>query len=646
MRERFAPVWKRLPTKIAGALAGLLLLALAAIGSTLYLSSQLDGSSAAIRDSASLRVHSDRLTILLARRMDASDRPELQSALATEMSAINAAFVALAHGEPRRPTGLPSNDSIRATFDKISQHWQTGLQPLASTIIAGPPDAGRQAWQAYQPQADDFVKQVDQLVRQIEQDGGQRTIWLRSFQWLAVALAVSVVVTLMYLLFLLMAVPMMRLRQGMQRMAEGDFSIRLTVESRDEFGQLSKDFNQLADRLQVLYGSLEDRVRIKTAALADQNRELALLYDSAAFLQLPQSLEAMCGGFLQRLRQYFEADGGSVRVLDHRHGNIHMVVHQGMPSQLMEAERCMKVGECLCGEAVEKKVSMVYDLRKIDREQKLQCHREGFTMVSAFHIHAQQQYLGMFNLHFRQQKTITEREKALLETLGQLLGIAIENLRLATREREMAMLEERNLVAQGLHDSIAQGLSFLNIQVQMLEGSLRDGKPEEAAGIVPALRAGVQESYDDVRELLQNFRTRLAEEDLIGALKSTLEKFRRQTGIEAELIANGDGVPLPREQQLQVLFIAQEALSNIRKHASASKVAVQIEDRQDFVLSIRDNGVGFDQAALEQRHDSHVGLKIMRERAQRIEATLNVTSAPGQGAVVCLQLLQEQRRAA
>jgi two-component system nitrate/nitrite sensor histidine kinase NarX len=261
-----------------------------------------------------------------------------------------------------------------------------------------------------------------------------------------------------------------------------------------------------------------------------------------------------------------------------------------------------------------------------------------------FHIHARQQHLGFFNLHFRQPKTFDDRERALLETLGQLLGVAIENLRLGEREREIAVSEERNLMAQGLHDSIAQGLNYLNLQVQMLDQSLAQGAIEDVAAIVPALRTGVQESYADVRELLLNFRSGLVEGDLLGSLQNAVEKFRRQTGIAAELIADKDGAPFPREQQLQLLFIVQEALSNVRKHAQASQVRIELQDRQDFTLTIADNGRGFDPAVQREDSDSHVGIHIMRERAQRIAATLEVHSTSRSGTTVMLHLPQALRR--
>ena len=123
------------------------------------------------------------------------------------------------------------------------------------------------------------------------------------------------------------------------------------------------------------------------------------------------------------------------------------------------------------------------------------------------------------------------QEKSLLETIGQHLGVAIENQRLRSREKELAVFEERNLLAQELHDSIAQGLAFLNIQVQLLQDSLRKGNLEEAMQTAGQLREGVQESYDDVREFLVHFRTRVLQSDLDTAIANTLTKFEVQTGI-------------------------------------------------------------------------------------------------------------------
>jgi len=633
------PARQKLSSKIVTALLGFLALALIAIGLTLFLSWQLEGSAGAINDTGSLRMRSYRLSLLL------SDPASPQGAAAAELEAIGRTLVQLERGDPQRPLFLPPRAEIQREFNQISQSWRGAMRPAAEALLARP-DTAQAAWPAFRQMTEQFVVRVDGLVRMIEHDSEHRTFWLRASQMVLLGMAICGTVSIIYLLFMLIVEPVTRLHEGMQRMTDEDFEVRLAVESEDEFGQLALGFNAMADRLQELYGNLEERVRSKTAALEEQNRELALLFDSAAFLQRPEPLEVLCEGFMERISAYFEADGGSVRVLDADRGNVHMVVHHGLSAELVESEHCLKVGDCLCGEAVEKKITVVHDLRKMDRAKNLKCHREGFVTVSIFQVRAHEQHLGVFNLHFRKAKVFSKHEEALLETLGQLLGIAVENLRLAAREREMAISEERNLVAQGLHDSIAQGLNFLNLQVQMLDASMQEERYEEVSEIVPALRAGVQESYEDVRELLLNFRSRLMKDDLIGSLQTTIDKFQRQTGIAAELSADVDGAPFPREQQLQLLFIVQEALSNIRKHALASRVEVRLEDKKDFRLTIRDNGVGFDEATLLAKKDTHVGLNIMRERAQRVEATFDVSSVPGQGTTVTLQLGQAQRRAA
>ncbi len=637
----------KLATKIVGALVGFLLLALAAILSTLYLSWQLEGSAAAINDTGSVRMNSYRLAMVLSQ--SAAGDTAAPGAAGAQIVTIDRTLAQLRQGDPQRPLLLPPTAAIRAEFERISAQWQTALRPGALAILRLDGQRRSDAVAKFQPEADRFVERVNALVQLIERDSEARTFWLRGSQLALLALALVGTVSLIYLMFSLIIEPVTRLDEGMRRMKENDFSVRLAVDSGDEFGQLAQGFNQMADQVQTVYGSLEGLVAVKTAKLEHQNRELALLYDASAFLQRPQPLEPLCQGLLQRICEYFSADGGSVRVLDASRNNLHMVVHQGISPELIEREHCIKVGDCLCGEAVQRKVTVIHDLRKMDKAHELACHREGFSTVSVFHIYAQQQHLGFFNLHFRKVKTFDAREQSLLETLGQLLGTAVENLRLASREREMAVSEERNLVAQGLHDSIAQGLNFLNLQVQMLDQSVKDHKPgniADIAEIVPLLRAGVQESYEDVRELLHNFRSRLVEGNLIAALETTVDKFRRQTGIVAELVADVDGAPFPREQQLQILFIVQEALSNVRKHAEASRVSVRLEDRLDFTLTIQDNGNGFDPALIEGKGDAHVGIHIMRERAQRIAAELAISSVPGKGTGIILTLPHALRRAA
>jgi len=143
--------------------------------------------------------------------------------------------------------------------------------------------------------------------------------------------------------------------------------------------------------------------------------------------------------------------------------------------------------------------------------------------------------------------------------------------------------------------------------------------------------------YADVRELLVHFRTRANQEDIEVALRSTLSKFEHQTGIAAELAISGHGLPLAADVQIQVLHMVQEALSNVRKHSQAHRVQLRVQ-RHPWSFEVQDDGVGFDTSAQRSPDSLHVGLGIMRERAQGIGATVQVQSAPGQGTTVRIAL--------
>ncbi|MEO6972302.1 MAG: ATP-binding protein, partial [Rhodoferax sp.] len=132
-------------------------------------------------------------------------------------------------------------------------------------------------------------------------------------------------------------------------------------------------------------------------------------------------------------------------------------------------------------------------------------------------------------------------------------------------------------------------------------------------------------------------RTRTNTEDIEPALAATLQKFEHQSGLKTKLQTTGYGVPLPPDLQIQVLHIVQEALSNVRKHARASQVWLDVHQQPEWRFEVRDDGIGFevDPSAVE---NNHVGLRIMAERAERIGAQLDVVSTRGRGTSVVLTL--------
>ena len=630
------PIRKRLTFRILLATVTGLGLTLLAIAYTLLLSWELEGGGAAINEAGSLRMRSYRLALEM-------QQGQATSTIEKELVQFNQILSELHTGDPKRPLFLPLTPHIREQMRRVQDDWQQHLEVNARAALNQDNVIRQQALATYAKELPAFVDKINNLVSLVEIELAEKTTWLRLCQTALVFLALAASVALLYLLYLWILGPVSRIQSGIASMSNDDLNVRLPVETEDEFGVLAQAYNTMADHVKSVHRTLEERVAEKTAKLTAQNHEVSTLYDVAGFLAGPHAIEELCRGFLCRIMQRMEADGGTVRILDLGNNNLHITVHEGISEKMVEQEHCIKTEDCLCGAATHQGIILVKDFRQMDPLKHYRCQDEGFFSLAVFQILARDEVIGSFSLHFSKEREISSEERRLLETLGKNLGAAIENQRLIAREKEFAVSQERNLLAQGLHDSIAQGLNFLNLQVQMLEDSLKRQDMEEIRDIMPLLRAGVQESYEDVRELLLNFRTRMRDSNLESEIRNVVTKFQRQTGVHGEVQVNGTGAPLAPEQQLQVLFILQEALSNVRKHAQAKLVKVMVDNQRDFLLTVSDDGLGFDRHSVHHKGDGHVGLRIMQERAERLSAQFHIDSKPGKGTSIALHLLRQER---
>ncbi|HJW24084.1 MAG TPA: type IV pili methyl-accepting chemotaxis transducer N-terminal domain-containing protein [Rhodocyclaceae bacterium] len=642
------PKLQRLSSKIIGMLVIFFLCAITAISLTLLISWQLEGGAAAINDAGSQRMRSYRIGHLLGRGVYGNEQAAIvASEVGAEMERFEKVLRDLEMGDPVRPLSPPRDAEVYQGVRAVKEQWNGNIRPILRDYLRATERAGREeALARYDGEVVRFVAGINNLVLRMESNYAFNATLLRTCQIGLAMLAVIGTAILIRFFFVLVIRPVDHLQNGIRRMSGDDFSVRLPVETQDEFGVLANGFNRLAEHLQEVYATLEERVQTKTRSLAEKNRELEVLYETAAFLNEPDSIEELCKGFVQRMKRAMGARAGAVRLCVGGSDEVFMLSHEGLSEEFVAGELALPCGFCLCGEAIEQGCSFVVDTTEPPPGLVLQtCVKAGFRTATAFTISYKKETLGLFNLYFDQPRKFTEQEVHLLETLGQHLGVAVENQRLHSRERELAVSEERNLLAQELHDSIAQGLAFLNIQAQLLQDSLKKKNIDEALETAVHIREGVQESYDDVRELLVHFRTRVSHSDLDSAILSTLEKFEGQTGIRTEFDRVGTGVPLEPEDEIQVLHIVQEALSNIRKHSGASKVDVKVERSVGGVaIEVRDDGVGFDPATNPAvASDRHVGLKIMKERAFRIGGECLVKSAVGEGTRVTLSLPRLQK---
>lgn len=643
------PAARKLRTKITALVIVFLVLALVAVGLTLLESWKLEGSAAAINDVGSERMRAYRIAFLVSEI--ASGRGDIamqRDQVLSEVVRFEDTLAGLRRGDPARPLFLSRAESVRRQLGDVERRWHDIVKPLALAALDTTNEAQRIGLVGrYRLEVERFVDVVNELVLTVEREIARDTATLRFLQMVLMALAFVASLAMAFLLFLLIVRPVTRLQESLERIQKGDFSVRLPVESRDELGSLAAGFNRMAGHLQGVYRTLEDRVAQKTRSLEEKNRELSNLYEISSLLNEPVSIEDTCRGFLKKLMATTGASAGAIRLVDATSKHVHLYLYEGLDLGFAAEERCLDMGECLCGEAAQTARPVVHVISPARPANVMyKCQKFGYRTVSVFTIRAKRRLLGVFNLYFKEPREFNAAQRQMLEALGQHLGVAIENQRLVSRDKELAVTEERNLLAQELHDSIAQSLAFLNIEAQMLDQSLAQGNLEDARQELAQIREGIQESYDDVRELLVHFRTHLRQTDLETAIRVALQRFEGQTGIRTRFDASGTTVSLAPEVEPQVLHIVQEALSNVRKHARATKVVVEVMRDGGYLFAVRDDGRGFDLATLAERADTHVGLRIMRERAHRIGGRLDIRSQPGGGTEITLSLPIAREQAA
>jgi signal transduction histidine kinase len=221
-------------------------------------------------------------------------------------------------------------------------------------------------------------------------------------------------------------------------------------------------------------------------------------------------------------------------------------------------------------------------------------------------------------------------EVALLDTIADQIGVAVENAKLYQQAEQLAVMKERSRLARELHDSVTQALYSMTLLAEAAGRRVGAGNLEQVENYLARLGEAAQQSLKEMRLLVHELRPPVLErEGLVGALQQRLDAVEGRSGVETRLRVEGTlELPAPVEEELY--RIAQEALNNALKHAAATLVTIHIHaDDQGVELEVADNGVGFNPEAVSDR--GGVGLVSMRERAERLDGSLTIFSALGEG---------------
>jgi len=236
---------------------------------------------------------------------------------------------------------------------------------------------------------------------------------------------------------------------------------------------------------------------------------------------------------------------------------------------------------------------------------------------------------------------LTDEDVMLFTHLGSFVATAVENAELLERVQHLAALEERQRLAREMHDGFGQVLTYLGVRHHLIARHAEKGDSEAILKEVGQLKQVLQETHTEVRRSIYELKEcGQSKVSLVDRWRQILQDFQERSSIEAAL-ALGEGVPGPltQQQQLQLTRILQEALTNVRNHSGALSVAVRLESSQGhLLLSVADDGCGFEPGQVDGPDRHHFGLTIMGERADAIGAAIDVRSMRGHGTTVSVRL--------
>ncbi len=593
-------------------------LAIAGMASAVYVARSTYGEAGAVNMAGSLRMQSYRLVATLETRQYSGGHRSVESS-----SLIEEFERRLNSPKLTDPMAATSRASLLKSYNQIKNHWAKAVRPLIELYAEqinkqAPKQTLDQTSLAFRTMIDSFVSDIDRMVQLLEEDAESSIHILGLMQSISLMLTLLVAAITLYLLHTDVISPMNDLLTSAERAGRGDFSARVGHVGSDELGRLGQTFNNMNEEISKMYRHLERRVAEKTVELTRRNRSLELLNDASQRLTTAEISETTYLELLDDIGEVVENNGIKLCLMNEETGRADILAGSGSPPPMCRDSAC---SICFGNGST----------REIDNSQQ-----GDHGKVLSIPVHDPENHYGVLLVVQLKNTPLQSWQVKLLETLGKHIGISIGVTRRITQRRRLALLDERSVIARELHDSLAQSLSYLKIQVTRLSILRRsdadDGQIDE---VQAELKEGLDTAYRQLRELLTTFRLQMNGRGLTAALSETVSEFNARSSVDI-LLDNQITTPhLSVNEEIHLLQIVRESLANVVHHAQASKAMVVIQPlAQDQIeVCIEDNGLGIPTKA-ERTH--HYGLAIMHERANSLNGEMHISNRPEGG--TCVQL--------
>ena len=416
--------------------------------------------------------------------------------------------------------------------------------------------------------------------------------------------------------------PLHRLAHAARSIAAGRLDVRVPATSRDEIGMLSHAFNSMAERLQ-------DRER-ELALAQDQLRqkisEAHALYQIAGEISRLTRVEPTLRWVVTTSRELLGVDAALLCLLSPEGDELVVRAHSGPQVRLS-----------LSG-AQPPRIPLVGPNADVCAAAQAIWEPEGFRGCLTVPLRRGNAVIGVLTIASVAPRSFTVDEHSVVSGLAAHAALVIDNARLYAEMRSVAAREERMRLSREIHDGLAQTLGMLHLMIRDLQDRFaKTGAFATAITLVEELAAMAESAYDQARESITALRAVASDSrGFISVLSEYLHDFGALCSLNVSLDAKDhDPIAVPPPAEVQVIRIVQEALHNVRRHASATNVWVRVrKDGDSLCVTVEDDGRGWDLDHTQARRGKHFGLQTMRERAEGLGGTLRIDTRPGKGARV------------
>jgi two-component system sensor histidine kinase DevS len=373
-------------------------------------------------------------------------------------------------------------------------------------------------------------------------------------------------------------------------------------------------------------------LRQRDQALTRRNQDLALLNNIAEVLTASLKLDEILHKTLSLVMDYMEVESGEIFLLEEDKQTLRLVLHRGQAAEVFWTRNRFQSGEGIIGLVAKTGEALVsHDLAHDMRYLRDAVVDAGFKQMACFPLTSSGNLVGVLSAVTRSSVPLNEHDIQVITAIGSWAGLAIENARLHSDARRLAVLEERDRIGMDLHDGIIQSIYGVGLVLEHAR-LLATEDPSQSAERIQQAITSLNHTIRDIRSYILDLRPRqFGDENLMDGLKRLVTEFRVNTLAEANLKGAQDDLrDVPQVAALALFHICQEALANAAKHAHAKKVDISVwTSPERIMLEIHDNGYGFETEKMSMTLGH--GLSNMYTRAHHVGGDVEISSVIGEG---------------